>query len=76
MLEYTTFQRVKGLVSYSKFPFEKIDFLLKPTVLTIVHSPSFSSVYIIASAAYARKITVHRHWRWQQAAVMNQRVGG
>ena len=23
MLEYTTFQRVKGLVSYSKFPFKK-----------------------------------------------------
>ena len=38
MSEYTTYQRVKELVSYSKFPVEKMDFLTKPTVLAIIHS--------------------------------------
>ena len=66
MLEYTTFQRLKGLVSYSKFPFEKMDFLTKPTVLAAIHSPFFPSVCITASAAYARKIATHLRWRRQR----------
>ena len=73
MPEYTTFQdggsnsllhvNSELLVSYSKFPFKKIDFLIKPTVLVVVHSPSFPSVCITASAAYARKIAAHLRWR-------------
>ena len=53
MPEYTTFQRVKGLVSYSKFQFKKIDFLIKPIVLAAIHNPFFPSVYITASTACA-----------------------
>ena len=64
MLEYTTFQRVKGLVSYSKFPFKKIYFLTKPKVLAAIQSPSFPFIYNIAvDAAYARKIVAHLCWR-------------
>ena len=59
MPEYTTFQRVKGLVCYSKFLFEKMDFLTKPIVLATIHSPSFPSVCVAASTAYARKIAMH-----------------
>ena len=54
MPEYTTFQdrgsnslsHVKSelLVSYSKFPCEKLKFAMKPTVLAAIHSPSFPSV--------------------------------
>jgi hypothetical protein len=36
MPEYTTFEKSKLLVSYSKFLFEKIDFLEKPTVLAAI----------------------------------------
>ena len=70
MPEYTTFQdggsnslsHVKSelLVSYSKFLFEKMDFLTKPTVLATIQSPTFSSVYnIVADTTCARKIAVH-----------------
>ena len=61
MLENTIFQdegsnslsHVKSelLVFYSKFPFKKMDFLMKPTVLATIHNPSFPSVYITTSAA-------------------------
>jgi len=64
MPEYTTFQdgvsnllsHVKSelLVSYSKFPFKKIDFLMKPTVLAAIQSPRFPSIYnIVADTTYA-----------------------
>ena len=70
MPEYTIFQdrgsnslsHVKSelLVSYSKFPLEKIDFLVKPTILAAIQSPSFPFVYNIATdAACVRKIIVH-----------------
>ena len=63
MPEYTTFQRVKALVSYSKFLFKKMDFLTKPTVLAAIHSSSFPFICIATSAAYARKIAAHLRWR-------------
>jgi hypothetical protein len=56
MPEYTTFEKSELLVSYSNFPFKKIDFLAKPTVLAAIQSPSFSSVYIAADVACAQKI--------------------
>ena len=69
MPEYITFQdrgsnslsHIKSelLVSYSKFPFEKMDFLTKPIVLVAIQCPSFPSVRIAASAACARKIAAH-----------------
>jgi hypothetical protein len=70
MPEYTTFQHrgsnslshIKSelVVSYSKFPFKKMDFLMKPIVLTAIQSPSFPFVYnIAAEAACTRKITAH-----------------
>ena len=64
MPEYTTFEKSELLVSYSNFPFEKMDFLAKPTVLAAIQSPSFPSVYIAVDATYARKITTHLcRWR-------------
>ena len=55
------------LVSYSKFPFEKMDFLAKPTVLAAIQSPKFPFVYSIAAdVAYAWKITVHLCQRRQR----------
>ena len=76
MPEYTTFQRVKGLVSYSKFSFKKMDFLMKPTVLAAIHNPSFLSIYIAASVTYARKIGVHLCWRllMQKVDLQTQRA--
>ena len=69
MPEYTTFQdggsnslsHIKSelLVSYSKFPFEKMDFLAKPIVLAAMQSPKFPFIYNIAvDAACARKIAI------------------
>ena len=59
MPEYTTFKKSELLVSYSNFPFEKMDFLAKPTVLAAIQSPSFPSVCIATDAACAWKITAH-----------------
>ena len=59
MLEFTTFKKSKLQVSYSNFPFEKMDFLAKPTVLAAIQSPSFPSVYIATDTACARKIIAH-----------------
>ena len=59
MPEYTTFEKNELLVSYSNFPFKKMDFLAKPTVLTAIQSPSFPSIYIAIDAACAWKITAH-----------------
>ena len=59
MPEYTTFEKSELLVSYSNFPFEKMDFLAKPTVLATIPVPSFPSVYIGVDAACAWKITAH-----------------
>ena len=36
MPEYTTFEKTELLVSYSNFPFKKMDFLAKPTVLVAI----------------------------------------
>ena len=36
MPEYTTFEKSELLVSYSNFPFEKMDFLAKPIVLAAI----------------------------------------
>ena len=77
MPEYTTFQdggsnsllhvNSELLVSYSKFPFKKIYFLTKPTVLAAIQSPSFPFIYNIAiDAACARKIAAHLCWRRQR----------
>ena len=76
MPEYTAFQdgrsnslsHVKSelLVSYSKFPLEKIDFLTKPIVLAVIHNPSFPHIYIAVSAAYTSKIAAHLHRRRQR----------
>ena len=76
MSEYTIFQdggnnslsRVKSelLVSYFKFPFEKINFLAKPIVLAAIQSLKFPFIYnIAADAAYAWKIAAHLCWRRQ-----------
>ena len=59
MPEYTTFKKSELLVSYSNFPFEKMDFLAKPIVLAAIQSPSFPSICIATDVAYARKITAH-----------------
>ena len=76
MPEYTTFQEggnnslshVKSelLVSYSKFPFKKMDFLEKPTVLAAIQSPKFPFIYnIAADAVCTRKIVMYLCQRWQ-----------
>jgi hypothetical protein len=36
MPKYTTFKQSELLVSYSNFPFEKMDFLAKPTALAAI----------------------------------------
>jgi hypothetical protein len=68
MPEYTTFQDGgSNSLSHEKsdtsllfqIPIQKMDFLTKPTLLAVIHSPSFPSVCIAATAACARKITVH-----------------
>ena len=53
MPEYTTFEKSELLVSCSNFPFEKMDFLAKSTVLPAIQSPSFPSIYIAGDAACA-----------------------
>ena len=74
MPEYTTFQdggsnslsheKSELLVSYSEFPFKKMDFLTKLTVLAVIHNPSFPSVYNAVSVACAPKISAHLcRWR-------------
>ena len=43
-----------------KIPFEKMDFLAKPTVLIVIQSPKFQFIYNIAlDAAYAWNIAAH-----------------
>jgi hypothetical protein len=59
ILEYTTLKKSELLVSYSNFPFEKMDFLAKPTVLAAIQSPSFPSFCIAIDVACAWKITAH-----------------
>ena len=66
MPEYTTFEKSEFLVSYSNFPFEKMDFLAKPIVLTAIQSPSFPSICIATDVAYAWKITAHLCQRQQR----------
>ena len=77
MPEYTTFQEggsnslshVKSElpVPFFKFPFKKIDFLSKPTVLAAIQSPKFPFVYnIAADASCAWKITTHLCQWWQR----------
>ena len=51
MPEYTTFKKSELLVSYSNFPFVKMDFLAKPIVLTAIQSISFPSIYIATDVA-------------------------
>jgi hypothetical protein len=53
MPEYTTFEKSELLVSYSNFPFKKIDFLAKPTVLAAIQCPSFLSICIATNTTYA-----------------------
>jgi len=53
MPEYTTFKKIELLVSFSNFPFEKMNFLAKPTVLTAIQRLSFPSVCIAADVACA-----------------------
>ena len=67
MLEYTTFKKSELLVSYSNFPFKKINFLVKSIVLAAIQSPKFPFIYnIAADAAYARKIATHLCRRQQR----------
>ena len=59
MPEHTTFQdggsnslsHIKSelLVSYSKFPFKKMYFLMKPTIITTIHSPWKSSSLVLVN---------------------------
>ena len=54
-------------IRIQKIPFEKMDFLDKPTILTAIQSPKFPFVYNIAiDVACAWKITAHLCWRWQR----------